>query len=211
MHFQINGQRYVIIIASRPIVLGGDVCRAKIDHRGKRILICGKLKHHERRRELFHELTHAWRNAHGMPTTEEQDADASGEMMDAILEQYMQQGGDAVLESLDPPADAPANPNPSGPLARNEAECGYCHALTAVGSIGNDPPQFSQDTGSWIMLRGICCGICDHTTVWTETCSSEGMPTGRIVPHPPPRLISGAEASEWIARHAKTIGAVVFG
>lgn len=203
MHFTINAQRYIVTIASRPIVLDGDLCRAKIDHRHGRILICGKLPRHERRRELFHELTHAWRQRRGQPKSEEQDAIESSEMMDFVLAKYLQQGGDAVLESMDPPADAPSNPNPSGPMSRSSAECGYCHAQTAVGSIGNDSPEWSQDTGSWTMGRGILCMICDRVTLWRETCSAEGMPTGFIVPHPAPRVVSGGEAVEWLSRHGQ--------
>jgi hypothetical protein len=132
---------------------------------------------------------------------DEADATDSAEMMDLLLEQYLAQGGDAVLEALAPDPDAPIGRGTGSTMARTEAECGLCHALTAVGSIANDPPVWSADLGVWTIERGILCGVCDRVTLWRESCSAEGMPSGLIVPHPPPRVLSGPEAGEWLRTH----------
>lgn len=204
MQFTIKGQVYPVRISSRPLFLDGDSCDAKIDLTHARILISNQLPRHERKRALLHELRHGWVEAHGRATSEEADADDVAEMMDVLMSQYLAEGGDAVLEALNPdPEKRQGVPRMfGGPLSQVRADCGRCGAGVAVGSIGNDPPRFSDDGNVWLMDRGMLCPACDSVTAWTEMCSQEGMPLGAIVAHPKPRVLSGKAAGEWIAAHA---------
>src|SRR5690349_8344269 len=89
MHFTIDGRRYSVVIAQNPPLLDGLPCRAKIDHGRQKILLSPELARHERRRELFHELRHAWVAARGRAADDESDAAQAAEMMDVLMQQYL--------------------------------------------------------------------------------------------------------------------------
>lgn len=198
MHFVIDSRQFTVAIAARPLILSGQPAKAKLDRVAGKIWISDQLPKHERRVALFHELRHCWIDAHGYASDVEADADQAAEMMDTVLEQYQQQGGDSVLESLEPLPQPGINKSSVGPLAMTSAHCGHCEAPIAIGSIPQTSPAWSADLGAWVIQRGILCAVCDRVTVWRETSSAEGMPLGAIVPYPPPRVLTGAEAAQWI-------------
>lgn len=201
MHFAIKGQRYAVAISARPLLIDGEPCRAKIDHRNHRIWLSDQVAKDERRRLLMHELRHAWVNAHGRKLDAEGDADDGGEMLDEVPRQYNEQGGDAVLESLEPVTTAVPQRGMGGSIMVVHAECGNCSARIAPGSIGTSKPEWSEDVGAWVIERGMLCLVCDQVTTWREQCTPAGMPLGHILPEPPPRVLTGADAGEWIARN----------
>lgn len=200
MHFEFDGRSFSVVISARPLMLDGEVCRAKRDLQHRRLLLSGQLPRNERRRELFHELRHLWIDRRGLPKDEESDAAQSAEWMDEAMSQYQQQGGDAVLESLEPLDDVKLERETNPGMARRYADCGYCHTPNAIGSIQNDDARFHPEISLHLMSRGILCCICDHVTTWRESCTPEGMPIA-IVPFPPPRVLEGLEAAEWITEH----------
>lgn len=203
MHFEFGDRRYIVTIAARPLILLGQPCRAKFDPVGRRVMLSDQLPRHERRRELFHELRHCWVDAHGVAADHEADADDSSRMMDCLLDQYLQQGGDATLETMDPPAAASTSRAPVGAMAQVVAHCGECAAPMAVGSIAGGAPRWSDDAGTWLMDRGLLCEVCDRVTVWCESCTAEGMPTGNLAPYPAPCVLAGREAATWISEHRR--------
>lgn len=213
MQFTIQRIANTVVIASRPILLNGQPCKAKIDPARKRILISHDVPRDERRRVLLHELRHLWVNAHGATNDPEVDADQAAEMMDALMRQYEDQGGDAALELLDPIADKPHRTQSltaiTGPLGNTSSECGGCGQRVFVGSIANGKPEWSTDADAYLMDRGMCCPACDKVTAWREACSEAGMPLGAIVAFPPPRVLRGAEASQWMREHAELCNVTV--
>lgn len=203
MRFTINSKVYTVGIAARPIILCGEALQAKIDHLNGRIWLSGQLAPTDRRKQLFHEFRHGWVVAHGRATGDEADADQFADAAEALMDQYLTAGGDAVLEAMQPVTDAQVA-KMTATMALREAECGHCHAPTAVGSIACGKPEFSPVSNVFVMDRGILCEVCDCVTCWREVCTEAGEPTGAIVPFPPPRVLNGAEAGEWIAEHRET-------
>lgn len=209
MHFDFDQRRYVVQIAPRTLVLDGQPCRAKLDRTRAIIWLSDQLPSNGRRLALFHELRHLWIDTHGKAVDEESDADQAAEMMDAMLEQYLAQGGDAVLESLIPDPDTSINRATTSPMIRFDPTCGECNARLLPGAIGTDAPIWNADLSTWTMDRGCLCEICDHVTVWRETATADGVPLGSIVAHPQPRVLSGGEAGVWIEGHAKVCRVLV--
>jgi hypothetical protein len=209
MHFTIDDKRYVVGIAARPLILDGQPCKAKLARGNCTIWLSNELPRHERRRELFHELRHAWVDARGIASDEEADAIAAAEMMDTFMEQYLQQGGDVTLEALDPDPPAPASTIADLPIFQVEAYCGFCETKYAPGSIANDPPLFREEAKSFVMRRGFLCTNCDRVTIWSEACTPEGMPLGMILQFPQPTVLTGKAAGEWIAEHSERCRVVV--
>lgn len=203
MHFQFEGRRRLVVgIAKRTLVKNGQPAAAKIDVAGGRIWLSDQLAKHERRKKLFHELRHAWTDARGPTVDTESDADDASEMMMEVMDQYLAQGGDAVLESLVPESEAlGAKAAGAMMMAQTECACGYCGARIALGSIGGDGPIWSPDLHLWLTDRGMWCETCDCVTCWREICTPEGMPLGQAVAHPPPRVLKGKEAGQWINEH----------
>lgn len=200
MHFDFGQKRYVVSIAGRPLMMGGQACRAKVDHVHCKIWISDQLPKHERRRLLFHELRHGWIDLHGRAQTVEADADDVAAMMDDVLEQYMNQGGDAVLEKLNPDPE-PVQGRQSPAMARTDFECGECRAKTMIGSVVNEKPVWSADFGAWVICRWIDCEVCNTVTVWHESATAEGTPRGELIAHPQPKVLRGREAGLWRREH----------
>lgn len=200
MHFTINSRLIAVRISPRPLFIDGQPCRAKLDRALSIIWLSDQLKRHERRKEVFHELRHLWIDATGHARDDESDAIQAAEMMDLVLEQFMQQGGDTVLESLNPVTEpAPAR---SGNVPLRDDRCGFCLIPVAPGSIGTDPPVWDANLSGWKTYRGFLCQECgNRVTVWWEGCSPDGAPSGTIIAYPPPRVLTGAEAGEWISGH----------
>lgn len=209
MHFEINGTRYAVAISTRPILLDGEPCKARIDHRAGRIWLSGTLEKHERRFYLLHELRHGWIGAHGRASDPEADADQAAQMMGDIMDGYLAQGGDATLESLRPAVESISNRPATATMALREAECGYCAAHIALGSIAAGKPEWSDSFASHVCDRGFLCDFCDKVTSWREICDAEGVPLGSICPYPPPRVLTGAAAAQWLAEHQATARVVM--
>jgi hypothetical protein len=209
VHFDINNRRFTVQIAPRALILEGQPSKAKLDRVRGIVWISDQVPSNQRRLILLHELRHLWVDAHGRAADDETDADQAAAMMDTIMQGYLEQGGDAVLEALTPPPETSINRAPVGPLVRFDPTCGYCQARLLIGSIASDPPAWNADLGSWTVDRGGLCEICDRVTVWREMATADGMPLGTFVAHPPPRVLTGPEAGEWIAAHADTCRVMV--
>lgn len=207
MHFQIESRRFSVSIAARPLILAGQPCRAKIDLANGRIWLSDQLPRAQRRVKLFHELAHAWRDGHPAPRDQESEADDLAAFTDSMMEQYLARGGDAVLEALEPEEEAMARAGVgragSAMLASSIVHCGRCEAGVAAGSVVNGPARWSADHGAYVVERGVLCCVCDAVTIWGEAATAEGMPTGMIVPYPPPTVLTGGAAAAWIAEHQK--------
>lgn len=182
-------------------MLNGQPRRAKIDPRSCRILLSAELKRHERKRELFHELRHAWVEAHGRASDDEADADQFADATLALTEQYLGQGGDATLESLDPAPEKSPN-QAAATIVLRDYLCGKCGKPAAIGDVINGLPKWSARHNAFTMDRGIVCDLCnDLPTVWRELCTEDGEPVGTILPFPPPRFLNGAQAAQWFAEN----------
>jgi hypothetical protein len=192
MHFDISGERYTVVIASRPLIVNKQPAKAKIEHGSLRILISDQLPRHQRKLELLHELRHAWINAYGPASNSEADANQAAEMMSVVMEQYLAQGGDATLEALNPDPVQSAHREPSGVMGSFFRECGSCTSRIASGSIEDSEPAWNEDASGWVMDRRMPCDACGSITVWRELCTAEGMPLGTILPHPKPRVLTSA-------------------
>jgi len=203
MRFTLGDKHFTVVIAARPLMLDGQPRLAKLDRARGYIWISDQLPRHDRRQELFHELRHVWVDRHGRPVDDEADAVNAAQMMDWLHDQYLQQGGDAVLETLDPLPDVPLNKQASGRLMQAEVQCGSCRASIAMGSVANSSPAWSADLGAWTIARVAWCESCERATSWGEMCTAEGMPVGVILPHPPPRVLVGNEAKEWMQSNPK--------
>lgn len=211
MHFVIKGIAYTVEVAPRPLFMKGQPCKARLDPYDRKILISDQLPRHERRKELFHELRHAWIIAYGKASTEEADADQAAEMMDEIAQQFIQQGGSDALEALNPPPQKTVMLSRflTGPLAAVNRECGACGGPIAVGSVADGEPKWSEVAGAHLMERGMCCPACERVTVWHELATADGMPLGAIVAHPKPRVLKGEEAREWFETHRELCNILV--
>jgi hypothetical protein len=188
MSFDVDGE-YSVSIAARPLILDGQPCRAKIDLTSRRIQLSDQLPRRQRRQKLLHELAHAWRDHHAKPADDESEADDLAAFADAMLTQYLAQGGDPAMESLDPEhIERDRHFQQRNALAGLTFDCGYCHAPASVGSIENGPPKWNEDLGGWTVERRLRCELCDRLTIWTETSSSDGKPFGEILPWPKPRV-----------------------
>lgn len=197
MRFNIDGKMYVATISPRTIFLGGEPCYGRIQEHadgGGQILLAPEpfLYHSHRRRTLFHELRHAWRFTRGDVTGMEPDADDAAEMMDVLLRQYADQGGDATLEALEPTPDARVSYLAPVELRNLYHYCGHCNAPLAVGSIENGPPRYHSASGNWSMERQLPCELCDRRTIWLAGCTPDGVPTGLVYGVPPPRVVRAA-------------------
>lgn len=203
MHFIIKGLAYTVEISPRPIFHKGQPCKAKLDPHARKIIIADQLPREERRRELFHELRHAWIIAFGKAEGEEADADQAAEMMDELTSQYIQQGGPETLEALDPQKQKTVMLSRflTGPMAAVNRECGSCRSPIAVGSVSIGPAEWNELAGAHLMDRGMCCTQCFKVTVWKELATADGAPLGALVAYPPPRVLKGDDARAWIAAH----------
>lgn len=207
MHFDFGGRRFVVAIAPRPLFVDGQPAKGKTDRPRCRVWLGDQLPRHERRKTLFHELKHLWNDLHGLPVNEEEDAVQTGEFIDAMMDQYQAQGGDGVLEQLNPEREATPR-FPSFAMAQVSATCGHCGTLTAIGSIDTSAPQWDAGLSSWVVYRGFWCESCDSVTTWGEYATPDGAPKG-LVEHPPPQVLRGSAAAQWIAEHRDTCRIIV--
>lgn len=209
MHFDLGKKRYAVRVWPETLKLDGETCDAKIEHIRQRILIAHDVPRHKRKSFLRHELRHAWVEANGRAADNEGDAVDVTAFADWFDEQYANQGGDAVLEALNPEESIQPRRFASGPQSQTTSTCGCCGALVAVGSIANDEPEWDRAAEAFTMTRGMLCAACDRVTTWTEICSEQGLPLGAIIAHPKPRVLAGAEAAAWIAAHPEACNVLV--
>lgn len=201
MLFTLDDRRVPVRIATRTLIVQGQPAMAKYDPASGCIWLSDQLPRHERRRKLFHELRHFWRDVRGLSRDDEEDADDVAEMMILFNDQLAAQGGNDTLEAMVPEMVKRIARPQNGQMLLTNVNCGHCCAAMAVGSIGNGPPSWDADFSVFVMDRGIQCEVCDSVTVWRETCTGEGTPTGGIIPSPPPRVLDRAAAGEWVEQH----------
>jgi len=75
--------------------------------------------------------------------------------------------------------------------------CGSCETEVSAGSIGNGELQ-EHGQGVYLRERWFTCPACGIVQVWTERCSSRGVPLGGFVEA---RMLSSNEATAFLATH----------
>ncbi|MBV8780180.1 MAG: hypothetical protein JO353_02175 [Phycisphaerae bacterium] len=165
---------------------------------------------------ILHELRHAWERHVGVP----RDAETECQLTASIGEQFRQDidanGGDDCIMRLraEPwPYTREEDDQPTKQLRRptkndrhyepqEYRSCPRCEASMAAGSIEHGIIEFYAPTKEYQIDRWMICETCGTLSTWREICTPDGQPLGRIVEIPRPRMLNGAEASEWLKRRA---------
>lgn len=201
MLFHVDNRQAPVRISTRTLLVGGQPVMASYDPVASCIWLSDQLPRHERRKRLFHELRHFWRDVRGLARDDESDAEDVADMMILFTDQLNAQGGEEALMRLTPEAKSRI-PRPfGGQMYLTSAYCGNCGGAIAVGSIGNGSPEWDRDLNAFVMNRGLLCEVCDRVTMWRESCTEQGTPTGCVIPHPPPRVLDRPAAAAWIAEN----------
>ncbi len=208
MFFAVDGITYIMMISPRPLFRSGQPAQGSCDFTRRLILLTDQMPRQRRLEVLIHEYRHAWRASRGIvsdspasdATHDEADANDIAEFATSFIQQLAEQGGEIALHMMLPTRDIRIGAQPTGPMTNKRAECGHCAAPIMVGSIRTSPPQWSEDLGVWTAHRGFACSTCNRVTIWTESATVEGVPSGSILPHPPPKILEGAAAVAWIAQ-----------
>lgn len=205
MHFTLNDRRYVVTITSAPIMSNGEPRQAVLDRRHRRILISNEVARHERRIRLFHELAHVFDDIHGPPAAGDEEglAHDRAAFSEWIHEQYNTQGGDAVLEALNPEPERNSASEGTGGDVFDYRRCGDCNTPIAHGDVHFG--EVKEIGGGRMALEGcwLECPADSFVTTWSELADANGAPTNIILPYPQPRVLRGREAAEWLRTHAQ--------
>lgn len=200
MFFLISGRKYEVVIVNN-LVRGGELRESWFDPERHQILINSSVPADRRRAKLFHELSHAWSALHGLAGDEESQAQRDETFIDTMTEQFEVQGGSVALQAMIAPPEAHRLQQLIGSYTLTHRECGACSAPVMCGSFCNSEPVFVEAAGQRAMDRMMQCEACGAWTTWREFCDDEGAPTGRLSPHPQPRVLSGREAARWFEEH----------
>lgn len=200
MFFIISGRKYEVVILNN-LVRGGELRESWFDPDRCQVQISSMIPKDRRRAKLFHELSHVWSSLHGLAGDEESQAQRDETFHDFLIEQFETQGGSVALEAMIPPPDTQRAQQVLGAYTLTHRECGACSAPVMCGSFLNSDPVYVEGAGQRAMDRMMQCEACGAWTSWREFCDDEGAPTGRLAPHPQPRVLNGREAARWLEEH----------
>ena len=204
--------RYAVRVPNQAIFnhLGEELDGLAIESR-RLILISPAVQPDRREEVLGHEVEHAWSFHMPAAHTQEERAQLTATILQSLRQDLDAQGGIAALRAIQPepislPYRAPAVKHFAGPGATYQAldrrECGGCNAETMCGSIATGPAELHEGLGQYQVLRWFRCEICNALNCWWEISTTDGRPTGVLVQVPPPRLLRGSEAAEWLSENA---------
>lgn len=174
------------------------------------ILISRRLLPGDREEVLLHELQHAWEFFVPAPS----NAEERSQMLATIAKQYRRDlengGGIEAIVNLKPsrivlPFDSLATVRASGQGNTfrhcDYKHCGGCDTPTMCGSFEHGHVEYHEGLQQHHVLQWFRCEACMALNVWREVATSDGRPTGILVPVPPPRVYYREEAAEWIAEN----------
>jgi hypothetical protein len=207
--FHVGHVAYSVVVSDRAIFNSdGDALEGLAIEANRLIIISRNVEPCRRAEVVQHEFLHCW-GFHVPPPTNEEDRCQLGAF---VAEQFRleldSQGGEDALRNL-PPTRMPRMGTPRPPRVvcqppepfgiTDRIPCGCCSADIMCGSITNGAPAMQEFTGQWTLERWATCDACGSLQVWGEYCTPNGIPSGRLVSNPAPRLLRGAEASRWLA------------
>lgn len=175
------------------------------------ILLSRRLQAGEREAVLLHELQHAWEFFVPAPS----DAEERSQLLATVAQQYRIDlelgGGIEAIADLQPsrvrlPFDSPATNRQAGegvtyPRSGHKF-CGGCETPTMCGSFEHGHVEYHEGLKEHQVLQWFRCESCGALNVWREVATSDGRPTGVLVPVPPPRVYYREAAAEWLAENA---------
>lgn len=217
LQFHIGPHVYRLVISDRSIydAEGNEMEGAAIESR--RLLIVSRIVERDRRYEVaLHEFFHAW-NFHVPPATdEEHQADLAALVSQQFHADLEEEGGVAALMALEPQAvpriGSPRperRPNDSEPFTPpDRLECHTCGASVMCGDIRTGELAADRATGRLRVPRWFKCDGCGRLQTWWEYATEDGSPTGDLVQHPRPCVLSGADADQWVAEHREVVESV---
>lgn len=211
MKFRVGTIIYTLIISDSSIYDSEGNEREGIALEGQRLLLLSRIVEIDRREEVaMHEYVHAWFFHVPRPTTEEESCQFIAFVREQFNQALESQGGREALRALPAtrmprlgtqPVRRMAPATPEAYAVADRIPCGTCGSDVMCGSIVNGSQTLHQYTGQWWMDRWATCEACDDLQVWGEYCTPDGIPLGKYVSNPPPRMMRGREASQWLAEH----------
>lgn len=209
MKFHVGHIPYAVIVSDRAMFNSdGDPLEGLAVEANRLIIISRSVEPCRRAEIAQHEYLHCWGFHVPQPATEEERCQLGAFVAEQFRLQLDEQGGEDALRNL-PPTRMPRMgtprkervaaqpPEPFGITDR--IPCGCCGADVMCGSIHNGPPAVHEITGQWSLERWATCDACGSLQAWGEYCTPDGIPSGRYVSNPPPRMLRGAEAARWLA------------
>jgi hypothetical protein len=211
MKFHVAGTyTFTLKIPDRPIFDGEEELEGRAME-GRRVILISCRVDPERRYEvLVHELGEAWGFFVPPPRTDEERHTLSEVIQRQLMFDLDAQGGrDALMEVIPehvefvestPKASQVAARRDENYLAPDRRCCGNCGADVMCGSIEHGRPMFYEPTAEYQIPRWMECS-CSAYTCWFEVCSADGQPLGKLVQVPPPKVLYGDQARQWIRQH----------
>lgn len=211
--FRVGTITYTLVISDSSIydAEGNEVEGIALE--AQRLLLISRIVEPTRREEVaMHEYVHAWFFHVPRPTTEEENCQFAAFVAEQFNQALESQGGRDALRALpatrmprlgSPPAQRIAPAAPEAFQVADRIPCGTCQSDIMCGSIVNGSQVVHQYTGQWWMVRWARCEACGDLQAWGEYCTPDGIPLGKYVSNPPPRMMRGAEAKQWLTERAK--------
>ncbi len=219
MNFHVGPVMYRLILADQRLA---DEANNEIEGRaleGPRLIVISPSVEIERRAEVvLHELLHCFEFHFPAP----HDAEERAQFFATVNQQFESdldaQGGRAALLGL-----PVTRISQTGRLRASRSErqmskvpmgmpdrmtCSACDSEIMCGSITNAEPFTHEYTARIHVQRHMVCECCGTLTVWQETATPDGLPTGEIIAHPAPRMLKGLDASTWLASQRAVAQAV---
>lgn len=211
MQFNVGPVTYTLVVSDRPLYddEGNEIEGQAVESR--RLLLVSRRVEPDRREDVaLHELFEAYLFHVPKPQTNDEHSQLFALAAKGFRMDLERQGGpEAIREMV--PRRVPHLGKPTPARAESQSAenfgvtdrvpCGGCGADVMCGSVNNGEPVQHEATGQWRILRWMQCDACGVLQTWYEVCTADGVPLGKFVANPAPRLLRGAEASEWIKNH----------
>lgn len=219
MNFHVGPVVYTLVVSDRAIfdTEGNELEGVALE--GRRLLLLSRIVEPERREEVaLHEYAHAWRFNVPEPSNEEELARFTGMVAQQFYKDLDAQGGrDALVKLPMQRVNHIGRPAPTASVASVARQtvmgapdrmcCPTCEAEVMCGSIHNGEPFAHDASGKIRIERWMECEACGSLTVWLEVAAADGTPLGEFVSNPPPRVMRGLAATQWVGDHAvATVG-----
>lgn len=205
MEFQCGSHVYSVRIS--PVKLfndAGEELWALTDPKSREIVFSPELPADQRATYLRHEYWHVVCLHLPVPQDEESQAIMHSTVSEHFEEQFQRQGGAEELEGYQPIDKAEAvkamvrgRLTSTQRMISDRMPCG-CGADIMCGSIASDDARYVESLKTWARQRWAQCDACGNITIWSEVCDESGYPLGQFLQIPAPRVLSGAEAAEWM-------------
>jgi hypothetical protein len=195
----------------------GRVLDAVCRPRGRQILFAPDLAPEDRMRCLRHEFWHAWVNHNPRPVDEEAEAQMFAHVGEEFDIQLEQQGGNSELmkmalgpeepaDQIDPAKKSAMSSVIGSLVVKDRISCPVCGSTVMCGGFMDDAPTLVADLKAYACRRGAFCDICTSVITWWENCSPEGRLAGSILTSPPPGILRGADAMQYVRNHSRAEG-----